>query len=400
MSFGGFPRISRFLLQWMAQATISPYFLAITDMAEEELPHEHQLDEIATWVNVYRADGIAPELFLTPSFLKYFPVDMESGVLTDVNWNNISGLFVWSPVLPMKYFDNDVLLAMSKQQVWETDASEGYHPRRSLVMVKLYPSAPVYALTTVYVPAVQERLTFLTALSGLHNLQMEAVALIYMPKNCMYMPEPSSGDHYTLLPLTEDRDICIGALSTFAAAKLTVASTHSSSGMGVHLKLPGRFGPDLDNEGLISKLALCCGLIWKNADLVVRSDDGRPLLENGDPVAIKSPIKVALIDQFTPLNCTALTNVGYEPKFANDAFAFRESVTEMRQQLDRTRAEAAKQTAAEQKAAEPMITEERHQEALAAARVPMYAKSPAKSGPVNWPPAEVDIVHQNRYALG
>ena len=27
------------------------------------------------------------------------------------------------------------------------------------------------------------------------------------------------------------------------------------------------------------------------------------------------------------------------------------------------------------------------------------AKSPAKSGPVNWPPAEVDIVRQNRYAM-
>ena len=54
-------------------------------MAEEELSHEHQLDEITTWVNVYRPDGIVPESFLTPSFLKYFPVVMEPGVLTDVN---------------------------------------------------------------------------------------------------------------------------------------------------------------------------------------------------------------------------------------------------------------------------------------------------------------------------
>ena len=240
-------------------------------------------------------------------------------------------------------------------------------------MVKLYPSAPVYALTTVYVPTVQVRMRFLTALSSLHNLQMEAVAFIYMPKNCMYMPEPSSGDHYTLLPLTGDKDICIRVLSTFVVAKLMVASTHSSSSMGVHLKLPGRFGPNLDNEGLISEPALCHGPIWKNADFIVRGDDGRPLLENGDPVAMESPIKVALIDQFTPLNCTALTNVGYEPKFTNDAFAFRESVAGLRQRLDRTRAEVARQTAAEQKVAEPMITEECHQEALAAARVPMYA---------------------------
>ena len=345
--------------------TISPYFLVITDMAEEELSHEHQLDEIATRVNVYRADGIAPESFLMLSFLKYFLVVMELGVLTDANWNNISGLFVRSPVLPMTYVDKEVLLAMSRQQVWETDTNEGYDPRRSLEMVKLYPSTPVYTLTTVYVPAVQERLKFLTTLSGLHNLPMEAVARIYMPMNCMYMPEPSSGDHYTLLPLTRDKDICIRALSTFAAAKLMVASTNSSSTMGVHLKLPGRFGPDLDNDGLISETALCRGPIWKDADFIVQGDDRWPLLENGDPVAMESPIKVALIDQYTPLNCTALTNVGYEPKFTNNA--------EMRQHLDRTRVEFAKQTAAEQKVAEPMITEEHHQEALAATHVPMYA---------------------------
>ena len=124
---------------------------------------------------------------------------------------------------------------------------------------------------------------------------------------------------------------------------------------------------------MISEPAECRGPIWKNADFVVRGDDGWPLLENGDPVVMESPIKVAPIDQYTPLNCTALTNVGYEPKFMNDAFAFRETVAEMRQRLDRTRAEVAKQTAAEQKAAEPMITKERHQEALAAARAPMYA---------------------------
>ena len=223
-------------------------------MAEEELPYEYQLEEIAARVNRYRVDGITPESFLTPTFLKYFPMVMELGVLTDINWNDISGLFVRSPVLPMTYVDNEVLLAMSKQQVWEADTLEGYHPRCSLAMVKLYPNAPVYVLATVYVPTVQERLRFLPALTGLHNLQMEAVALIYMP-------EPSSGDHYTLLPLAGGKNICIGALSSFAAAKLMVSSTHSSSGMGVHLKLPGKFGPDLDNDGLISEPALRRGPI-------------------------------------------------------------------------------------------------------------------------------------------
>ena len=50
-----------------------------------------------------------------------------------------------------------------------------------------------------------------------------------------------------------------------------------------------------------------------------------------------------------------------------------ETIAEMQQRLDRTKAEVAKQTADEQKAAEPMIIETHHQEALAAASVPMYA---------------------------
>ena len=97
-------------------------------MTEEELSYKYQLDKITGRVTRYRVDGIVSESFLMPTFLKYFPVVMEPGVLTDVNWNNISGLFVWSPVLPMTYVDNEVLLAMSKQWVWEADTPEGYHP--------------------------------------------------------------------------------------------------------------------------------------------------------------------------------------------------------------------------------------------------------------------------------
>ena len=42
-------------------------------------------------------------MYLTPTFLKYFPVAMEQGVLTDIKWNNISGPFVRSLVLLMTY---------------------------------------------------------------------------------------------------------------------------------------------------------------------------------------------------------------------------------------------------------------------------------------------------------
>ena len=97
-------------------------------MADEELPYEYQLDEIATRVNRFRADGIQPESYLTPTFLKYFPVAMEPGVLADIKWNDISGLFDWSSVLPMTYVDNNVLLAMSRQCVWDVELSVSYHP--------------------------------------------------------------------------------------------------------------------------------------------------------------------------------------------------------------------------------------------------------------------------------
>ena len=141
MSLRGFLSYFTCSLQWtvwrLSCLTICFTFVA---MADEELPYEHQLDKIASHVNKYRADDILLESFLTPTFLKYFPVVMETGVLPGLKWNNISGLFVWSPVLPMTYVNRDVLLAMSKQHIWDAATPEGYHPQRSLAIVKLYPT--------------------------------------------------------------------------------------------------------------------------------------------------------------------------------------------------------------------------------------------------------------------
>ena len=196
---------------------------------------------------------------------------------------------------------------------------------------------------------------------------MEAVTLVYMPKNCMYMPEPSSGDHYTLLPLTGGKDITIGVLLAFAAAKLTVASKHGSGNMGVHLKLPASFGPQPDSDDLISETALSRGPIWKNAEFVIHDGNNHPVLVNGEPMVTESTIKEARIDEYTPLNCRAWTNVAYKPKFVNNAFAFQETVTEMWQCLNRTKAEAA-----ETKPPKPMVTDELHKEALVADQTPMF----------------------------
>ena len=58
-------------------------------MVDEELPYEYQLDEIASWVNRFRVDSIQLESFLMPTFLKYFPVATEPGVLADIRLNDI-----------------------------------------------------------------------------------------------------------------------------------------------------------------------------------------------------------------------------------------------------------------------------------------------------------------------
>ena len=99
---------------------------------------------------------------------------------------------------------------------------------------------------------------------------------------------------------------------------------------------------------------------------------------------------MANIDQYMPLNCTAWTNVVYKPKFANDAFAFKETVAEMWQHLDRTKKEAA-----EVKPPEPMITEELHKEALATARTPMFI---SKSSDIQVAPIPgVDFIDATKY---
>ena len=54
--------------------------------------------------------------------------------------------------------------------------------------------------------------------------------------------------------------------------------------------------------------------------------------------------------------------MAYKPKFANDAFVFQETVAEMRQHLNRTKAGAV-----ETKPPKPVVTDEVHKEALAVA---------------------------------
>ena len=169
---------------------------------------------------------------------------------------------------------------------------------------------------------------------------MEAVALVHMPKICMFMPQPSTSDNYTLLPLTGDPGICIGPLSAFTAARLTVASRHGWGDMGMKLKLLPNFSLQLNGGELINEAAFSQGPIWVNEELIVHGDNNRPLTITGQTVVMEIAVKMAPADQYMPAKCVVLTSVVYEPKSAKNAFALRETVAEMQQCYEKEKSEA------------------------------------------------------------
>ena len=71
-----------------------------------------------------------------------------------------------------------------------------------------------------------------------------------------------------------------------------------------------------------------------------------------------------------PVQCVVLTGVAYKPKYANNMFAFKETVTEMWQHYEKEKSEAKgkKQQQSVQDA-----KEECHHQALAAAQALMFA---------------------------
>ena len=55
------------------------------DMLDEELPYEHQLEEIAVRINWFRDDNIPPESYLSPTFLKYLRIICSvTGITNDL----------------------------------------------------------------------------------------------------------------------------------------------------------------------------------------------------------------------------------------------------------------------------------------------------------------------------
>ena len=105
--------------------------------------------------------------------------------------------------------------------------------------------------------------------------------------------------------------------------------------MGVQLKLLPNFSLQLNGSKLIDEAVFSQGPIWVNKELVIHGDNNRPLTINGETVLMEVTVKMAPVDQYMPVECVVLTSVAYEPKYANDVFTFKETVTEMRQHYEK-----------------------------------------------------------------
>ena len=105
--------------------------------------------------------------------------------------------------------------------------------------------------------------------------------------DCPYMPEPSTGEHYTLLPVSGDANVTHGPVGDFAAAVLAMGSTHLQIGARLVVKLPGSFTHHSGDTGLVEEEVFQRGSIWENTNLVERDGDNSPVVRNGRTIALE-----------------------------------------------------------------------------------------------------------------
>ena len=156
--------------------------------------------------------------------------------------------------------------------------------------------------------------------------------------DCAYMPEPVSGEHYTLVPVAGDARAAFGPVGDFAAAVLTKGLTHLWADNRIVVKLPGSFTLDTDTDtGLVDKEVYNRGPIWENKDLVeVEGNDDTPVLRNGRMSTIEHEVFVSAIDKYTDTTThEPLTIVACQPGFVPDDEEFTESMSEMQTRLEK-----------------------------------------------------------------
>ena len=300
-----------------------------------ELPYEPQQHEICQRVSFKHSNGWGPVQYLSPNFLARFPLAMSSAETPEgLSWNDVTGLFRRRDAIPVTFIDEDRLVEEVKLNIFDKKAPTDFAERRSLALFKLVTEEGLfYGLTVVYLPSRQQRLTMASALEAVFRTEGNAVALAGMPKDCSdcaYMPEPSNGEHYTLLPVSGDAVITHGPVGNFAAAQLIKGSVHLQIGTHTEVKLPGSFTHESRGSGLVDEEVYQRGPIWENKSLIERNEDDTPVIRNGHTIAIEREVMVAGLNVYTDTEVhKPLTLVACPPKHSPDDDEFTESVSEM-----------------------------------------------------------------------
>ena len=303
--------------------------------AVPELPYEPQQHEIHQRANFKHSNGWGPVQYLSPNFLTRFPLAMSLAETPEgLSWNDVTGLFRCCDAIPVTFIDEDHLVEEVRLNVFDKKTPTDFAEHRSLALFKLATEEGLfYGLTVVYLPSRQQRLTMASALEAVFKTEGNAIALAGMPKDCSdcaYMPEPSNGEHYTLLPVSGDAAITHGPVGDFAAAQLTKGSVHLQLGSQTEVKLPGSFTHDSGNSGLVDEEVYQRGPIWENKNLVERDEEDAPVMRNGRTVAIEREVMVAGLGIYTDTQVhKPLTLVACSPKHSPDDDEFTESVAEM-----------------------------------------------------------------------
>ena len=303
--------------------------------ASPELPYEPQQHEIRQRVSFKHSNGWRPVQYLSPNFLTRFPLAMSSAETPEgLSWNDVTGLFKRRDTIPVTFIDEERLVDEVKLNVFDKKSPADFAERRALALFKLATVEGLfYGLTVVYLPSRQQRLTMASALEAVFKTEGNAVALAGMPKDCAdcaYMPEPSNGEHYTLLPVSGDTGVTHGPVGDFAAAQLIKGSVHLQIGTHTEVKLPGSFTHDSGDPGLVDEVVFQRGPIWENKSLIERNQDDSPVIRNGRTIAIEREVMVSGLYVYTDTEVhKPLTLVACPPKHSPDDDEFTESVSEM-----------------------------------------------------------------------
>ena len=160
-----------------------------------EIPLELQLQEVNRCIQDHLSKGGKYAQFLSPMFLRRFPVIMDNQILVD--WDTIMGVFDRVPLFPITLIDAEILNHWhAHTSVWEV-AHNMQHSRHVLAMVcHTLPAgnkgkpATVYGASFVYMPAHQARTSLSDALNYLRHSKQDCIVRVLTPTKPMYSPQP------------------------------------------------------------------------------------------------------------------------------------------------------------------------------------------------------------------